>query len=187
MGVTIADGGVNGTVAPGLNDGALNANYFRIFQVMSNELNTPKITFCPAEYETTRTLATTFASTIVAGQSGTPFTNNNNISYFVGIDANDTNPQMLLTGDHNIGTATANNNTLAATTGYKNQMTLGGATGTQTGTNTATAAGAWMDNQHQKQGNVGMADGSVQGFSIAKLREAWKNSGDGQNNRLLMP
>jgi prepilin-type processing-associated H-X9-DG protein len=34
---------------------------------------------------------------------------------------------------------------------------------------------------HQKQGNVGLADGSVQGFSRSKLQEALKNTGDAGN------
>ena len=188
MGVTVADGGVAGAT-PGINDGGTPANQYRIFQVMSNELNTPKIVACPAEFQTTRTIATTFATTIVAGQSGTPFTNNLNVSYFVGIDATDTNPQMLLTGDHNIGPGTAGNNSLAATTYWGSQgSTSTGQLAPNTTTGTATnGTAAWMDNQHQKQGNVGLADGSVQGFSIAKLREALKNSGDTQNNRLLFP
>ena len=45
-----------------------------------------------------------------------------------------------------------------------------------------------MDNsQHGKNANVGLGDGSVQAFSIAKLREALKNSGDGNQNKLLFP
>jgi prepilin-type processing-associated H-X9-DG protein len=58
-----------------------------------------------------------------------------------------------------------------------------------TGQGTATNGNAaWMDNsQHGKQGNVGLSDGSVQGFSISKLREAFKNSADPNNNRLLFP
>ena len=35
-----------------------------------------------------------------------------------------------------------------------------------------------MDNMHSKQGNVGLADGSAQGFSRSRLQEALKNSGD---------
>jgi prepilin-type processing-associated H-X9-DG protein len=35
-----------------------------------------------------------------------------------------------------------------------------------------------MDNQHSKQGNVGLADGSVQGFSRSRLQDSLKNSGD---------
>jgi prepilin-type processing-associated H-X9-DG protein len=50
------------------------------------------------------------------------------------------------------------------------------------GTNATTAplnSVAWTDSsQHQKQGNVGLADGSVQGFSINALRTAAANTGD---------
>ena len=35
-----------------------------------------------------------------------------------------------------------------------------------------------MDNQHSKQGNVGLADGSVQGWSRSRLQEALRGSGD---------
>jgi prepilin-type N-terminal cleavage/methylation domain-containing protein/prepilin-type processing-associated H-X9-DG protein len=65
----------------------------------------------------------------------------------------------------------------------------GGDNASLTGTGTATnGIAAWMDNsQHQKQGNVALADGSVQGFSISKLREALRNTGDANNNRLLFP
>jgi len=35
-----------------------------------------------------------------------------------------------------------------------------------------------MDNQHSKQGNSLLSDGSVQGFSKSKLQEQLKNSGD---------
>jgi prepilin-type processing-associated H-X9-DG protein len=47
------------------------------------------------------------------------------------------------------------------------------------GTNfTVNAGPSWMDNGHQKQGNVLLGDGSVQSFSRAKLQEGLKNSGD---------
>jgi len=36
----------------------------------------------------------------------------------------------------------------------------------------------YMDNMHSKQGNVGLADGSVQGFTRSRLQEALKNSDD---------
>jgi prepilin-type processing-associated H-X9-DG protein len=36
----------------------------------------------------------------------------------------------------------------------------------------------WLDNGHQKQGNVLLGDGSVQSLSRNKLYEALKNSGD---------
>jgi hypothetical protein len=64
------------------------ADTFRHFQVMSNELSTPKILVCPAD---TRSVANNFVRL-----------KNQNVSYFVGLEANDANPQRFLDGDRNI-------------------------------------------------------------------------------------
>ncbi len=139
---------------------------FAMFLVMSNELNTPKILQCPSEFESTRQSATTFGGPI-AGQANTiPFTNDMNVSYFIGVDSQDTYPQMFLTGDHNMG-----GNANPPTTLYPSFVSAG--------TNfTANLGPGFLDNMHQKQGNVGLADGSVQGFSRSKLQEGLKNTGD---------
>jgi prepilin-type N-terminal cleavage/methylation domain-containing protein/prepilin-type processing-associated H-X9-DG protein len=160
------------------------ANYiWQAFAVCSNELSTPKIVYCPAEFDSAKVQATTFAGTLPAGATGTPFNGRNSVSYFLGIDADETSPQQFLLGDHAMGNGTAGNNN-AATTAYANIYSPS-LTGTGTATN---GIAAWMDNsQHQKQGNVALADGSVQGFSISKLREALRNTGDANNNRLLFP
>jgi prepilin-type N-terminal cleavage/methylation domain-containing protein len=179
---------------PAFNNGT---GFWRVYQVMSNELSTPKILYCPAEYDTARVAATTFATSVVSGQ-GDPFNGaigngtttgkqtviNGNLSYFTGYDADETNPQMFLTGDHAMGPGTQNNVTIAATSGWVRKATLAA----ETGTNQTTITAAWMDNsQHGKSGNVGLSDGSVQSFSISKLREALKNTGDANGNRLLFP
>jgi prepilin-type processing-associated H-X9-DG protein len=70
-------------------------NAFRHFQVMSNELWTPKILVCPAESGWTEKCATNF----------TAFSNSN-ISYFVGIVPNDNNTNLILSGDQNITNGT---------------------------------------------------------------------------------
>ena len=160
--------------------------YYRVFQVMSNELSTPKILFCPAEYDNVRVQSTTFATTVAANQQGVAFNKNDNLSYFIGVDADETNPQVMLIGDHAMGTGTAGvaGNSIAATAGWKNKVTTLVETG---GTNSTTMTAAWMDNsQHGKNANVCLGDGSVHALGIAKLREAFKNSGD-LNNRLLFP
>jgi prepilin-type N-terminal cleavage/methylation domain-containing protein/prepilin-type processing-associated H-X9-DG protein len=159
--------------------------YYRVFQVMSNELSTPKILFCPAEYDTVRVQSTTFATTVAANQQGVAFNKNDNLSYFIGVDADETNPQVMLIGDHAMGAGTAGTagNSIAASVGWKNKAT----TVAETGTNMLTITAAWMDNsQHGKNANVCLGDGSVQALGISKLREAFKNSGDA-NNRLLFP
>lgn len=78
---------------PGTNGGSMDfmtgPNVWRTFQVMSNELSTPKVVICPADEQ--RSFATNF----------TDF-NNSNVSFFYGVDATETNPAMFLTGDRNI-------------------------------------------------------------------------------------
>ena len=80
MAVSTREGGTKEFVAGG--------NAFRHFQVMSNEINAPKILICPSD---SRTAARNFGDL-----------QNKNISYFVGLDGSDTYPAMLLSGDRNI-------------------------------------------------------------------------------------
>jgi prepilin-type N-terminal cleavage/methylation domain-containing protein len=180
--------GQAGTLASGFSAGTAGAwgqYIWQGFAVMSNELNTPKILACPAEYDGGRSVATTFASSIPTGQPGVAFNSRNNVSFFIGVDADETQPQMFLYGDHAMGsTGTAAATVTASTAGWQGVFAPN-APGTGTATN---GNAAWMDNsQHGKQGNVALSDGSVQGFSISKLREGLKSTGDPNNNRLLFP
>jgi prepilin-type N-terminal cleavage/methylation domain-containing protein/prepilin-type processing-associated H-X9-DG protein len=143
-----------------------------MFLRMTNELRTPKILYCPAESEASvRQTATTFSG---VGAPGTvPFTNDLNVSYFIGVDAQETFPRMLLTGDHNLGGNGNPPNTmyLAAPSSGTPFIYLG--------TNFSVNAGpAFLDTMHSKQGNVGLADGSVECFSRSTLQDALRNSGD---------
>jgi len=69
---------------------------YRHFQLMSNELVSPKILVCSADRKRTR--ATNFDSF-----------NNRNLSYFVGVDADESKPDMVLSGDRNITGAARTN------------------------------------------------------------------------------
>lgn len=62
-------------------------NPLLVFQVMSNELSTPKLLICPNDK--LRTWATNFSLT------------SSNVSYFVNIDAVEVEPQDIMTGDDN--------------------------------------------------------------------------------------
>jgi prepilin-type processing-associated H-X9-DG protein len=136
--------------------------------------------YCPAEYDSGRTPATSFATSLPVGQ-GVAFYRSN-LSYFIGIDADDSRPQMFLYGDHAMGVGQAANNN-AATTGWP------GIYAPNTPLGTATNGGAaWLDNsQHGKKGNIALSDGHVLGFSISELRTGLKNTADVNNNRLLFP
>jgi competence protein ComGC len=69
---------------------------FRHFQVMSNELVTPKILVCLSDGK--RTKATDFDKF-----------SNANLSYFVGFDAREDSPQSILSGDRNVTGGTLSN------------------------------------------------------------------------------
>jgi prepilin-type N-terminal cleavage/methylation domain-containing protein/prepilin-type processing-associated H-X9-DG protein len=180
-----------------------------MFLVMSNELNTPKILYCPSEYDTTRYQGSVFGQPTGVTASQIGFTNDYGSSYFVGVDALDTSPQTFLAGDHHLGYGSAAGTTenpppqggiCGATIGNSTVYTAAGSYQT-VGTNFTTAVPyryfGWADVQHNKQGNVALADGSVQSYSTSALRQALANTGDayhaaGQNflaghNRLQFP
>jgi prepilin-type processing-associated H-X9-DG protein len=145
----------------------------KMFLCMSNELRTPKILFCPAEYENAyRQAAATFAG--VATPGTVPYVNDLNVSYFIGVDATGTSPQMVLAGDHNLG-GNANPPTTAFWAAQGGILSYA----VWLGTNFVAGMGpAFMANQHDQQGNIAFADGSVQSCSRSRLQNALKNSGD---------
>jgi prepilin-type N-terminal cleavage/methylation domain-containing protein len=154
----------------------------KMFGVMSNELSTPKVIMCPSEFETARQISSTFGWSLPANSANSvPYTNDLNVSYFIGVDAQDTNPQMFLTGDHNLGAQA--NPPLTAFVTSSPTPNPGRALGTNFPNGNTDLVG-WMDNMHSKQGNVGLADGSCQQFSRSRLQEALRNSGDaGQSSQ----
>ena len=70
------------------------SNVWRHFQIMSNELFTPRVLLCPSD--DLRTL----------GATNFNFLNNSNVSYFVGLDSTQSDPRGLLSGDCNITNGT---------------------------------------------------------------------------------
>lgn len=145
------------------------------FAALSNELNTPKIVVCPSD---SRTESTTFASnkTATAGASVVPFNSNKNISYFVGLEADETRPQCFLSGDRNIVDPIS---TPARTTTAAAQIVNLGTNSSQT---PAPGTGPYYTNtMHNLAGNIGMGDGSVQQLTSARLRDAIKTTDDAKN------
>lgn len=192
----VVPGGVGTTTATdqggAQNDVGQATATWHIFAVMSNELSNPKILSCPAEMDTFRSNSTTFAEKLTGNTAAqTAYANNYCESYFVGVDANEETPGMLLDGDHNMGIGNP-------PTVYYGQPN-GGPSGLQTLQTNFTGGPAdpgWTDSQHQKQGNVGLADGSVQQASRSKLADMLRNSGDSSHtgqgftagyNRLQFP
>jgi hypothetical protein len=135
------------------------------FNVMSNELSTPKILICTSDSRVT-TVPTTF-STLVA-----------NFSYFVCGDAADAYPQMILTGDRNMGTLAAASSSAPA--GAVMTQSTGDALWPGNSPAGSALKTAWTATDlHQKNGNLGMADGSAQQVSINNLQTALLNATNG--------
>jgi prepilin-type processing-associated H-X9-DG protein len=153
-----------GTLADGSN---FSINYpssgprgvFGMFVVMSNELATPKILACPSDFITPASIFgnSTWTNIGFFSDSGT--------SYFAGVDANENAPNMLLAGDHNLGTG-ANQAT------HVPRMTSAG-----TNLTWSDFSIGWQDNQHGRQGNVTFADGSVQNLDSPQFRDVLNKTG----------
>jgi len=151
----------------------------KIFLTLSNQLTTPKILFCPAEYESSvRQQPATFAGINTSGTNVVLYTNDLNMSYFIGVDAKEASPRMFLTGDHNLGSTGPVGG--PPPTAFQTATTASQTPCVSLGTNFPpnNASVGWMNNMHVQQGNVALADASVEFFSRSRLQNALKNSGD---------
>jgi len=133
---------------------AIQQKMFIYFQAMSNELSTPKIVVCPGDDK--RTPGTNFSTDF----------DNSKVSYFVGLDATETNANMFLAGDRHISNGTKPLNHLLD---LKTNQPV-----------------SWTQEIHNGQGNVALTDGSVQGFTSVGLQQALLNTGTNLT-RLALP
>jgi prepilin-type processing-associated H-X9-DG protein len=145
--VSIADGGTLGLTGT---DEA-----WRTYQVLSNQLGTPKLLFCPAE-QLRITPATNF-STDLKGK----------ISYFVGLDAATNQPESILSGDDNLAMAGQPVETGLISVASNSPVT-------------------WTATRHNRTGNIGLADGSVQSLTENGLVKQLGQTGSA-TNRMVMP
>jgi prepilin-type N-terminal cleavage/methylation domain-containing protein len=131
------------------------------FAVMSNELSTPKIIVCPSDGVKTEATNWTVHLGVLKNKA---------TSYIVGLDADETRPQSVLSGDRNMTNATPARADIDVSQIIK------------LGTNHTAAIGAgWTKDLHQNQGNLALGDGSVQQVSTSRLREQLKTA-DTENN-----
>jgi prepilin-type processing-associated H-X9-DG protein len=153
--VPVADGGARELVQSGF--------AYASYLVMSNELNTPKLLICPEDPNPRRVVATVFTrpETDAPGY-GIPFTNDSNVSYFVGVDANVARPARFLSGDANL---------------LINDSTCGPGL-VPLWTNSRVS---WQKDMHLQKANIGFGDGSVQSFKSRKLQETLVKTGMATN------
>jgi prepilin-type N-terminal cleavage/methylation domain-containing protein/prepilin-type processing-associated H-X9-DG protein len=166
MSVSTSIGGAEESVASNLHTAYPPSGVTNVFCVMSNELSTPRILICPSDVGHNQA-ATNFAQLGAVATSGTPGNGTNGISYFVCGDANEAYPQMVMTGDRNIGlTATPPAANINITMTSASSYTLGSSS-------SPPKSWAWSANDlHLKVGNLGFADGSVAEESASGLENA---------------
>ena len=155
------------------------------FMVVGTELSSPKVLLCPSDS------GRPFASPqkqppadFSINTNGFAFTyhQNNSVSYFYGVDSDETKPGMIVSGDRNLQDNGGANNVADAYYPGLTSMT-DGSTG---GTSTPAWIAGWNNQQHSKGGNIGLADGSAQQVTTTRLRESLKVTQD-LNNRFFFP
>jgi hypothetical protein len=137
---------------------------YQCYQVMSNELNNPKVVLCPEDVRPTGSIPSDFIS---LPPTSTGAFNNSTVSYFVGVDTDESRPKMILSGDRNLMM-----NDVEVASGL---VVLG--------TNTVVG---WSTKMHNQSGNFGLADGSVQKGSGHTFQTFLSNTGTNAN-RLAVP
>src|SRR5262249_12473474 len=119
------------------------------FRAISNEVTTPKVLACVTDRSRTR--ATSFAP--VPNGPSSVYLNNatTQISYFVGLDADETRPQSILSGDRNVTGATPSKEGILS---VSNNTQL-----------------SFTKELHNGVGNIGLADGSAAQVTAAALNK----------------
>lgn len=169
MQVSTNEGGSSEFVPTAVGASPQMQNNFMHLAVMSNELSTPKVILCPSDSSLNggRYTATNWADLVVNTKG-----RNKANSFIIGFAAQETFPQMILSGDRNI-----TNGTPAVVTPIPN-----GGFSAKLGTNQTTTAGAGFTKDiHQNAGNLALGDGSVQQATSARLKEQLRTSGDTDN------
>ncbi|MDR3460235.1 MAG: hypothetical protein P4N60_22635 [Verrucomicrobiae bacterium] len=141
---------------------------WKTFLVMSNELGTPKVVFCPSDLQ--RTNASGFGPAFSA----------KNISYFIGADATVTNGNVPLFGD---------NNFLINTSPVKPgliEVKSGSSIAWDSTRHTDVKTHAWFDENKKGGGNVVLGDALVVWLTNSNLLKQFTQTGLA-TNRLVIP
>jgi hypothetical protein len=141
---------------------------WRAFQIMSNELSTPKILICPQD--AVRVLAATnFGDDL-----------KNKISYFIGMDASDAGTNTFLSGDDNFLL-----DGLPAKSGMA-ALTSNTATAWDTSRHVSVESHGWFSKTKKGWGYVCLGDGSVYSLSKSELTNHLRQTGLA-TNRFAIP
>jgi prepilin-type processing-associated H-X9-DG protein len=137
--MALSSGGIN----RGTMDVNLTGEVWRHFQAISNEIISPKVLACYSDQQRSRT------------GNWQDFTNNSHLSYFIGLDADQTTPQTILSGDRNLTSPT-----IKPVKGVLNITTIDRV--------------EWTRSMHNRSGNVALADGSASQATSMQLSKQFQ-------------
>jgi prepilin-type N-terminal cleavage/methylation domain-containing protein len=176
MAVSTAQGGAMENITGQTSSHAAGYGVTNVFCVMSNELRTPTILHCPADFSMNNAVGAVATMATNWGSFGP-----GNLSYFVDGDASDAYPKMILIGDRNIGSVINGQTGNAALPNWgilpADSMNMQNAgyceAAAPLGVTLKQLPWAWTDGDlHQDSGNLGMANGSVNQASLKGLMNA---------------
>lgn len=178
--VGVDDGGVKAPGTAAGYTGSDNWSAFDAYRAASNEINSPKVLVCPSDIDKTR--ANIFVAPNVTPPVGTigfcrPSDAKTgagaNLSYTVGVDADEARPSKLLATDRNILGATINGTPPAGAPAKGQQFVW-----TSDANGTGGSGGAdWDTRVHVRQGNIALSDGSASQATVDGLRKAIRGAG----------
>ena len=182
---------------------AANQRVWGHMQVMSNELGSAKILTCPGDRNKLNNIKADFSTTAnnvgyrvptagddAARGANMAYTANQGkdtaTSYVVGLSADETQPNMLLSGDRNFASGAGATAPAANTIYGRGAVTFAYTTATPTNlravwsvsSNAATLAAAGAA-QHDQAGNIALSDGSVQQVTTSGLENQLRQGGAG--------
>ena len=137
----------------------LTGEVWRHFQMISNELRNSKVLVCSEDKKRSRT------------SDWSLLTNHSHLSYFVGLDADETMPQTILSGDRNLTSPTIQPVKGVLNVAAKDRV-------------------EWTKTIHNQQGNVGLGDGSAHQYTpglIHRQFQAAFNSTTQAVHRIALP
>ncbi len=136
------------------------------FQIISNEIVTPKVLRCMSDSEKDK------ANDWTSPGSGFVSMKNKALSYFVGTESDESLSQMHVTGDRNVLGNDGQSCQIAEINGVITTL--------------PSATASWQNTIHGSAGNMAMGDGSVQQLSVNGLRRHLQQSGDPNNSNCVL-
>ena len=150
---------------------------WKLIQVAANDLSSQRDLVCPSD--PLRKTADSLMTNGLPGEFAHTNSRLNAMSYFLSLDADESDPSLILLGDRYLTTDPETSSERGTKFLFGQQdFSEGGGLDQKV---------RWISTVHQGGGNAAFMDGSIQQLTTAKLREAIRNQPVGRANRIWLP